>query len=331
MHCHVTPANGPPAVAERYPFIASNSRKVVNIPKFSLRQIFGALVAVGIGLSICRLPHGNWVDIPLAALGFYFVLSLVGHAAATRQLLVAQPALPRMQRWGGRLLTAELLGAAMALTFSYLAAAELALISPTENFLDYVGFQTLPRDLAALAMLVAIGLRPWQDVTGNPASSMQKIYRALAAGGTLIVAIAYWADRMLIWFLLYLAVAGVEVAQPPAWLPPDINQNAMVRIHHFELASLGGLLLEVGNALLIGGLVKCWYRPITRRVLTISLSSGLVAECWCARWIGVYGVSAPHRHWRFRRRRAFSGCRFGRGRFVPFSIFYGGPDNDASV
>ncbi len=44
-----------------------------------------------------------------------------------------------------------------------------------------------------------------------------------------------------------------------------------------------------------------------------------------------WSVSAPHRHWRFRRRRAFSGCRFGRGRFVPFSIFYGGPDNDASV
>ena len=42
-------------------------------------------------------------------------------------------------------------------------------------------------------------------------------------------------------------------------------------------------------------------------------------------------VSAPHRHWRFRRRGAFSGCRFGRGRLVTFNLHSGGSGDEASA
>jgi hypothetical protein len=264
------------------------------MPRFSLGQIFVALVAVGIGLSICRLPKGNWVDLPLATLSFYFVLSLGRHAAATRRLLVEQPALPRQQRWGGRLLIAELLGGAMALivalVFCYLAAAEFVLMWPKDTFLDLVQLPTLPRDLAVLAMLVAIGLQSWRSARAKAPSTRQKLYGGLAAGGTLIVATAYWADRMVIWFLVYLAISGVEMSRPPAWLPQEIDANNVVRIHHFALGSLGGFLLVVGNSLLIGSLVKWWHKPRGRWMLTISLAAGLAAECWCARWIGVHGV-----------------------------------------
>ena len=42
-------------------------------------------------------------------------------------------------------------------------------------------------------------------------------------------------------------------------------------------------------------------------------------------------VTAHHCHWRFRRLRAFSRCRFGRDRFVTFNFHIGGPGNDASA
>ena len=38
-----------------------------------------------------------------------------------------------------------------------------------------------------------------------------------------------------------------------------------------------------------------------------------------------------HRHVRIRRRRAFSGCRFGRDRFVAFNFHCGDPGDDASA
>ena len=55
--------------------------------KFSLWQIFVALIAVAIGLSICRLPKGSWIDVPLATLGFYFVASIFRRAVAVQRLL----------------------------------------------------------------------------------------------------------------------------------------------------------------------------------------------------------------------------------------------------
>lgn len=264
------------------------------MPRFSLRQILIAVVALGIGFSIWRLPQGNWIDIPLATLSFYFVLSLWRHAAATRRLLIEHPALPRQQRWGGRFFVVELLGTAMALIvawiFGYLAVAELLLTKPADRFLEYVEYPTLPRDFAVLAMLVATGLGSWQSSPAKATPPRQRVYDAVAASGMLIGIILYWADRMLVWFLVYLAVSGVEMAEPPRFLPPEMNVSTAVRIHRFTLFSFAGLPLVIANLLLIGGLLKFWNKPHCRSMLMILLAAGLAANVWLARWIAVQGI-----------------------------------------
>jgi hypothetical protein len=264
------------------------------MPRFSLRQIFLVVFALAIGFSIWRLPKGDWVDIPLAALGCYFVLSLCRHAAATRRMLIEQPALSLPQRWGGRILVVELLGAAtalvVALVFRYLAAAEiLRVVSKNDDF-GYIQTQTLPQDLAALAMLVATGLGSWQNLPAKAAPWRQRLYAAVGMGGMLIGIVAYWADRMLIWFLVYLALSGVEAAWPPRLLPPEMNVSSAVRAHRFALGSFTGLSLVIVNLLLIASLVWWWNKPRVRSMLVISLAAGLLGECWVAHWIGVQGL-----------------------------------------
>ncbi len=264
------------------------------MPRFSLRQIFFAVTAFSGGFAIWRLPKASWGDIPLVALSLYFVVSLSRHAAATRRVLIEQDELPREQRWGCKLLIAGLIGTAaaliLALVFTYLAAAELLLTTPKDNWLDYVRFPALPRDLAILAMLVATGLGSWQHSPAKETPGRKKVYEIVAAGCTLVVVIAYWMDRMVTWFLVYLALSGVEAAQPPRWLPPEINVDTAVRIHRFTLVSFAGLPLAVANLLLVGGLVKWWRKPRLRSMLAICLAAGLAAECWLARWIGVEGM-----------------------------------------
>ena len=264
------------------------------MPRFSLRQILLAIVALAIGFSIWRLPKGSWVDVPLAALSFVFVLSLCRHAAATRRLLAAHRDLPTDQRWGGRLLIVELLGTAITLivawAFRYLAAAQLSLIDPKDAFLDFVQRSMLPLNLAVLAMLVATGLEPWQSESATLRLVRQKLYGLLAAAGTLVVILAYWADQLKIWFLVYLAISNVEGAWPPSWLPPDIPFSTAVRIHRFTVGSLAGLALVIANVVLIAGIVKCWEKPRLRWTLAIGLAVGLAAQGWVAAWIGVNGL-----------------------------------------
>ncbi len=264
------------------------------MPRFSLRQILLAIVGLAIGFSIWRLPKGSWIDVPLATLSFFFVLSLWGHAAATRRLLGAHRDLRREQRWGGTLLIVELLGTAgtliVAWGFRYLAAAELSLVDPKDAFLDFVRQSTLPLNLAVLGMLVATGLTPWQFESATPRPVREKLYGFLAAAGTLALILAFWTERLLIWFLVYLGIAGVEAAWPPSWLPPDIHFNNTVRIHRFTFGSLAGLPLVIANVVLIAGIVNCWNQSRLRWMLAIVLSFGLAAQSWVAWWIGVKGL-----------------------------------------
>jgi hypothetical protein len=261
--------------------------------KFSLRQIFVAVVALAIGFSIWRLPKGSWVDIPLAALSFCFIVSLGRHAIATRQLLAAHPALPREQRWGGRvlmtLLFAAALGLILAIVCDFLIAAEISLKQPDFVF-DYMHFPSLARSLAVLTMLVAVGLGVWQGRTRESIPLRKKVYAALAVGGTLLAVLLYWADRLFIWYLVYLAVSGVESAQPPGWLPRDVDMNTTVRTHRFATASFAGVPLLVASLLLMTGLVGWWQKPRLRWLMAICLGTSLAAECSLACWFAIEGL-----------------------------------------
>jgi hypothetical protein len=95
---------------------------------------------------------------------------------------------------------------------------------------------------------------------------------------------------MLVPFLVYIAICGVEAAQRGQLLPPEMNVNAAVRVHRFALAGFAGLTLAIGNLLLVGGLVKSWARPDWRWASILFLCTGLAAECWIARWIAVDGL-----------------------------------------
>ncbi len=267
------------------------------MPKFSLRQIFVALVALAMGFTIYRLPQGSWIDIPLSTLGFYFVLSLTRHAAATRRSLIDSADPPREQIWGGRILIVVLAGTAMALVVAWildlLAAAGMVLITRQGNDVapySYVELPTLPRDLALLAMLVAIALGSRQSSPAKAIPVRQKIYQAVAVAGALIGIVAYWADRMKIWFLVYIAINGVEAYLPQGSWPPEINVSTALRAQRFMLASAAGLPFVLANLMLVGGLVKWWNMPRRRWVFAISLAAGLAGECSIATWLAVRGV-----------------------------------------
>jgi hypothetical protein len=267
--------------------------------RFSVRQILLVILALAFGFAIWRLPKGSWIDVPLAALSFFFALSLCRHAAATRRLLAAHCDLPRDQRWGGRLLFAGLLGTAgtllVAWVFRFLAASESSLVDRNVDvvgnvFIGDVRQSTLPLNLAVLAMLVATGLLPWQFARATRRPLRQKLYGLLAAAGTLVLILAFWAERLLVLFLVYLAISGVEATWPPSWLPPDIHLDSSVRIHYFAVGSLAGLPLLVANVALVAVTVWLWRKPGLRWMLTILLSMGLAAQCWVAWWIGAKGL-----------------------------------------
>ena len=264
------------------------------MPRFTLRQIFIAIVALAAGLAITRLANGRWLDVPLAVLSFYFVLSLCRQAAATRRTLIEQADLSREERWGGRVLVAVLLSTAVVLVGAwvgtFLAAAGLFPIAQEDDFLHYKLFPLLPQDLVGLAMLVAIGLGSWQRWQPKATPPRQQVFSALAAGVTLILILVYWADRVLIWFLIYVSISGVEAAQSPKSLPPEMAVSGVLRMQRFALGGIVGLSIVVVNAGLIAALVIWWNRPRPRWTLLILLAVGLAAECGCAGWIAGPGL-----------------------------------------
>ena len=254
------------------------------MPRFSLREILIAVLALAVGLSIWRTPKGDWLDIPLATLSFYFVRSFLQRATATRRLLRDDRSLACEQRWGGRLLLAAMTGLAIILVVAwsvrFLVANEQLSMPPRDNGFNSVRLPLLPRDLAMLAMLAATGLSYRRTETDRAVRTRQTVYVMIAvavvAGGLM----AYEADRTLIPFLVYLSVNGIALYQPPRFMPPELNVSNSVRVHHFSRASFAGLALLLLNLLLITGLAKSWNQRNWRWTLLLLLTGGLVAEGW---------------------------------------------------
>lgn len=251
---------------------------------FSLRQILVAFVAVAIGLAIWRLPKGDWIDVPLATLSFYYALSLFRHAAAAWHLLSDNPDVPCDQRWGGRLQLAAIVGSACLLVATWviriLAANEVLLQQPHGDPLGYVQLAVLPRDLAVLTMLAATGFSYRRTRPTRAVRTRQSIYAVLVAAAVFVGLTLYEADRTFITFLVYIAVQGIELAQPAKLLPPELNVSNAVRVRHFTLTSLAGLAVLITNLLLIAGLTKAWERRWRRWVLLALLAIGLPSEIW---------------------------------------------------
>ena len=199
--------------------------------RFSLREILVAVLALAVGLSIWRTPHGDWIDIPLATLSFYFVRSLLQQAAATWRMLHDDQSLPIEQRRGGRLLLAGLMGLAIILVAAWFIrfqfATEQVLTAFRNVFYDSVQRPLLPRDLAILTMLAATGISHRRTVRLGP-FGCDKLLRGLAAAVVLAGLMAYEADRTFITFLIYLAVTGIELYQPPRLMPPEFNVSNSV-------------------------------------------------------------------------------------------------------
>ena len=264
------------------------------MPTFSLRQILVGVAFVAAGLAVCRLPQGSWIDIPMSTLSCCFVWSLCRHAMAAGRQLSEHPGLGRQQLWGGRLQVVALLSTAMALVMAWmfrcLAAAELVLTTPSDEMANFVDLPTLPLELMVLAMLVAVGLESWQHWPSKATPRRQQFYQSIAVAGTLTIVLAYWANQLFVWFLVYLAIAGFEVAQSPRHMSQDDNVSNSVRVHRFVLTSAGGVLVVIANLLLVTALVKWWNRPRCRRILLLALAFGLTMESWLASWVGNHGI-----------------------------------------
>ena len=252
--------------------------------RFTLSEILVGVAAVAIGLAIWRLPQGNWIDIPVATLSFYFMVSLVRGMAATRRMSSKSVDLPSEQRWGAKILLAIQAGLALTLGFAwifrYLAANEVLLVPPESIDYMYVHLPTLPRDLTLLTMLAATGIGSWQSASSTKAKPRQNVYAVVAAGLVLIGLIAYWGDRMLIPFLVYIAVSGIEMCQPAKLLPPEMNISTTVRIHRFMTASFAGMALLILNLLLLFGLVQFCAQGAVSLGVTVAPDCGFNCRVW---------------------------------------------------
>ena len=95
-----------------------------------------------------------------------------------------------------------------------LAANELLLRQPEGDPLGYVQLAVLPRDLAVLTMLAAAGMSYRRTRRTRAVRIRQSIYAVLVAAAVMIGLTLYEADTTLITFLVYIAVQGIELAQP---------------------------------------------------------------------------------------------------------------------
>jgi hypothetical protein len=181
--------------------------------RFSLSDILVALVALSVGFSIWRLPEGEWIDIPLAATSFYFAIGLVHRAIFTQRRLVELPDISTRRHRDAKLFIAALLGLALVLVIAwfcrYFSANKMLFKQPDgDNYMMlsmYVIVPRLPADLAILAMLAAAVLG--SGASAKPKTPFrQKTYSLLAIVLIFLGVILYWADRMVIPLLVYLAV-----------------------------------------------------------------------------------------------------------------------------
>jgi hypothetical protein len=187
-----------------------------------------------------------------------------------------------------------LLGLAIILVAAWFLRFQFAteqVLTPYRNvFYDSVQRPLLPRDLAILTMLAATGISHRRTVPARAVQWRQTVYVMLAAAVVLAGLMAYEADRTFITFLIYLAVTGVELYQPPRLMPPEFNVSNSVRVHRFTQASFAGLALLMLNLLLIAGLAKWWNQRRWRWVLLMLLAGGLGAETWFSSQIVFRGV-----------------------------------------
>src|SRR4051812_24955358 len=103
--------------------------------QFSLGNIFVAIAGLAAGFAIWRLPKGNWTDVPIYLLGFYFAASMARRAVDLRRFISAHP-LPRDQRWRQRLVAVGMLAMAIVLVACWVVrylAADGTILNPREG------------------------------------------------------------------------------------------------------------------------------------------------------------------------------------------------------
>ena len=59
------------------------------MPQFSLGNLFVATAGLAAGFAIWRLPKGNWTDVPIYFLSFYFAASIARRAVDLRRFICA--------------------------------------------------------------------------------------------------------------------------------------------------------------------------------------------------------------------------------------------------
>src|SRR5262249_7094666 len=118
----------------------------------------------------------------------------------------------------------------------------------------------------------------------------QWVYQGVALLAGLIGLVAYWADRMLVMFLVHLAICGVEVAQPSGAYPPEINVSTKVRADRYLDGTTAALPLVIVNLALTAALVSTWKRPRLRLLVGTLWLAGLASEGALSIWLSDAGL-----------------------------------------
>jgi hypothetical protein len=263
------------------------------IPTFSLRQVLLTVVAIAAGCAIARLPQGRWLDVPLAALSCFLIVSLTRDAEQLLRMTSGPHVSFAEARWGSRMFASSLLATAatllLALALRFAAAAQLLFQTTEDDFDLFFDRHLLPSSLAMLAILTAVLLGQWRRCAMRVVPRRQRLFDVAAIVCLPVVIIAHWWDNLLIWVLVYYALWGVDVGATYVNMPaPHID--SMRGAAAFALGSYAGLPLIAMHLILLGGLVYRWHDPRWRAVLLAGLTIALIGETFLLWWLAGPGL-----------------------------------------
>jgi hypothetical protein len=224
----------------------------------------------------------------------FFIVSLLREAIYARRSLIEHRFLTTPQRSGHRLTLVGCIylavGLMIAIYLGMLAANNQLAETQNIDSMMYLQLEDLPRNLAVLIMLASFGLSLPMRNPDTTAPRSQKIFAFLAVVGTLIAILLAWYERMTIPALVYIAVSGIELAQPAKLLPAEMNISTALRIQHFALVSFAGLLLLALNLLLLSALTTYWNLRRMRLPLVLAVIVGAGLQVAIVYWFVAVGV-----------------------------------------
>jgi hypothetical protein len=177
-----------------------------------------------------------------------------------------------------------------AWTLRFLAANDPAF--PKSHNLLNVEFElpVLPRVLGLLTMLAATTVNAWRDRVERPSTWIRRCTVGVGVLAAFLLIVAIEANQMLIPALVYIAISGIESAEPLRLATEGLELNWLTRTMRFAIAGFAGCALLLLNLIFVELLIRGRRLRGRYGIALALLVVGVVAQCGIALWISCRGI-----------------------------------------